>query len=106
MSGGLCADSATDTRVSEQARVGSEVAGHDRDSGLAIGLCPARMRGMAPLPAGSRSNTIEIVRLAPHARRAIQHGTAKVAGPAARALLFGSHTDDCARGAVGALVTR
>jgi len=38
------------------------------------------------------------MRLSPHDRDAILRSTAEVAGPGARALLFGSRTDDSARG--------
>ena len=38
------------------------------------------------------------MRLSPHDREAILRATAEVAGPQARALLFGSRTDDSARG--------
>jgi hypothetical protein len=64
------------------------------------------MRNTAPPPAGSASNTIEIIRLNPHDRHAILHATAEVAGPVARAWLFGSRADDRTRGAQSVLVTR
>jgi hypothetical protein len=38
------------------------------------------------------------MRLSPHDRDAILRSTAEVAGPGARTLLFGSRTDDSARG--------
>lgn len=38
------------------------------------------------------------MRLSPHERDSILRATAEVAGPQARAMLFGSRTDDSARG--------